>query len=329
MSETDKSEFLQDNYELFNDQDGAKLLDAFKTGNYNIIEEALSTNETLLENRKILLNQVEQELKIELAREGSDYNAAYVEQLQAYKKKLEDQNTLFQASLETRLEQQQNAIEQYKSMLESEKSALTDSLDKRKDAYSKYFDAINQEYDDQDYEEQAQTYMTNLAKLGSSTDAASMKQTKDLEQKLEDLEKERLKTLRERAQDALTQSIDDQVTEINNKFDKLLNSQQELLTALTTESKTNPADLFSKLVSTKVSSEGLTAVGLEDYLQTIQSTLGNYLSDIDWDNITTSTDENNNVVLNIAGKEVVLSSDDQQTLYDVILNAFKELGLAG
>ena len=329
MSETDKSEFLQDNYELFGGQDGEKLLEAFRSGNYNVIQEALSTNETLLENRKILLNQVEQELKIELAREGDDYNAAYVEQLQSYKRQLENEETLFQANLETRLDQQQKAIDQYKDMLEKEQDALTSSLDKRKDAYSKYFDAVNQEYDDQDYEETATRYTTNIEKLSSSTDAASMKQAKDLEQKLEDLEKDRLKTLRERAQDALTENIDDQVTEINDKFDKLLNDQQALLTALTTDSNSSTASLFSKLVSTQVSSGGLTAVGLEDYLQTLQSTLGNYLSDIDWDNISTTTDENNNVVLNISGKEVVLSSDDQQTLYNVILNAFKELGLAG
>lgn len=281
MSETDKSEFLQDNYELFGGEGGARLLEAFKTGNYNIIEEALSTNETLLKNRETLLNQVEQELKVELAREGDDYNAAYVEQLQAYKRRLENEETLFQASLETRLEQQQNAIDQYKDMLEKEQSALTDSLDKRKDAYSKYFDAVNQEYDDQDYEETAEKYTTNLEKLSSSTDTSSMKQAKDLEQKLEDLEKDRLQTLRERAQNALTESIDDQVTEINNKFDKLLNDQQALLTALTSDSNSSTASLFSKLVSTQVSSEGLTAVGLEDYLQTLQTTLGNYLSDID------------------------------------------------
>ena len=329
MSETDKSEFLQDNYELFGGQDGEKLLEAFRSGNYNVIQEALSTNETLLENRKILLNQVEQELKIELAREGDDYNAAYVEQLQSYKRQLENEETLFQANLETRLDQQQKAIDQYKDMLEKEQDALTSSLDKRKDAYSKYFDAVNQKYDNQDYEDTATRYTTNIEKLSSSTDAASMKQAKDLEQKLEDLEKDRLKTLRERAQDALTKNIDDQVTEINDKFDKLLNDQQALLTALTTNSNSSTASLFSKLVSTQVSSGDLTAVGLEEYLQTLQSTLGNYLSDIDWNNISTSTDENNNVVLNISGKEVVLNSDDQQTLYNVILNAFKELGLAG
>lgn len=327
MSDSDKASFLQDNADLFAGPDGDKLLAAFESGNYNLIQSALETNKTLLDNRKELLRQVEQELKVELAREGDDYNAAYVKQLEGYKKHLENQDTLFRASLETRLTQQNNAIEQYKSMLEKEQNALTDSLDKRKDAYSKYFDSINNESEDQDYEEQAAKLQANLGKLASSTNASSISQMESLQQSLEDLEKERLKTLRERAQEALTQSIEDQVTSINNKFDTLLNDQQALLTALTSDSESNQAAMLAKLISTQVSSEGLTAVGLEDYLSTLQSTLGNYLTGINWDSLSTSTNENNNLVLNIAGKEVELSSSDQQNMYQIIMQALQQLGL--
>lgn len=327
MSDSDKASFLQDNADLFAGKDGDKLLAAFESGNYNLIQSVLETNKTLLDNRKELLRQVEQELKVELAREGDDYNAAYVKQLEGYKKHLENQDTLFRASLETRLTQQNNAIEQYKSMLEKEQNALTDSLDKRKDAYSKYFDSINNESEDQDYEEQAAKLQANLGKLASSTNASSISQMESLQQSLEDLEKERLKTLRERAQEALTQSIDDQVTSINNKFDTLLNDQQALLTALTSDSESNQAAMLAKLISTQVSSEGLTSVGLEDYLSTLQSTLGNYLTGINWDSLSASTNENNNLVLNIAGKEVELSSSDQQNMYQIIMQALQQLGL--
>lgn len=327
MSQTDRSQFISDNYDIFSGADGDKLLKAFESGNYEMIETALRTNETLAKNRQELLDQVEQELKVELSREGDAYNAAYVQQLKEYKKSLENTEKVYQASLEVRLEQQQKAIDQYKDMLQQEQDALTDSLDKRKDAYEKYFEAVNEEKEDEDYEEQAELYQTNLNKLASSTDASSVKQMNDLQNKLEDLEKKRLDTLRERAQEALTANIDDQVSDINTKFDELLNDQQALLTALQGDANSSNASLLANLISNQVSSEGLTAVGLESFLQTLQSSLGNYMTGINWDDFSTTTNENNNVVLNIAGKEIVLNSDDQQAMYDAIKRALEQLGL--
>lgn len=327
MSQTDRSQFVSDNYDIFSGADGDKLLKAFESGNYEIIEMALRTNETLAKNRQELLDQVEQELKVELSREGDAYNAAYVQQLKEYKKSLENTEKIYQASLEVRLEQQQKAIDQYKDMLQQEQDALTDSLDKRKDAYEKYFEAVNEEKEDEDYEEQAELYQTNLNKLASSTDASSIKQMNDLQNKLEDLEKERLDTLREKAQEALTANIDDQVSDINTKFDELLNDQQALLAALQGDANSSNASLLANLISNQVSSEGLTAVGLESFLQTLQSSLGNYMTGINWDDFSTTTNENNNLVLNIAGKEIVLNSDDQQAMYDAIKRALEQLGL--
>lgn len=327
MSQTDRSQFVSDNYDIFSGADGDKLLKAFESGNYEMIETALRTNETLAKNRQELLDQVEQELKVELSREGDAYNAAYVQQLKEYKKSLENTEKIYQASLEVRLEQQQKAIDQYKDMLQQEQDALTDSLDKRKDAYEKYFNAVNEEKEDEDYEEQAELYQTNLNKLASSTDASSIKQMNDLQNKLEDLEKERLDTLRERAQEALTANIDDQVSDINTKFDELLNNQQALLAALQGDANSSNASLLANLISNQVSSEGLTAVGLESFLQTLQSSLGNYMTGINWDDFSTTTNENNNLVLNIAGKEIVLNSDDQQAMYDAIKRALEQLGL--
>ena len=327
MSQTDRSQFVSDNYDIFSGADGNKLLKAFESGNYEMIEIALRTNETLAKNRQELLDQIEQELKVELSREGDAYNAAYVQQLKEYKKSLENTEKVYQASLEVRLEQQQKAIDQYKDMLQQEQDALTDSLDKRKDAYEKYFEAVNEEKEDEDYEEQVELYQTNLNKLASSTDASSIKQMNDLQNKLEDLEKERLDTLREKAQEALTANIDDQVSDINTKFDELLNDQQALLAALQGDASSSNASLLANLISNQVSSEGLTAVGLESFLQTLQGSLGNYMTGINWDDFSTTTNENNNVVLNIAGKEIVLNSDDQQAMYDAIKRALEQLGL--
>ena len=41
MSESDKAEFIQDNADLFNQNGGEELLNAFKDGNYEKIEQAL------------------------------------------------------------------------------------------------------------------------------------------------------------------------------------------------------------------------------------------------------------------------------------------------
>ena len=43
---------------------------------------------------------------------------------------------------------------------------------------------------------------------------------KTFDSKIQELEKERLQTLRERAQEAVLQNLDDQVEQINKKFDK-------------------------------------------------------------------------------------------------------------
>ena len=325
MSDSERSEFLQDNMELFKGKSGADLLKAFESGNYQTIEEAMRSNTTLQNDREDLLKQVTQELQIELARQGDEYNAAYVKQLQDYKSHLEDENSFFQASLSTRLEQQQNAIDTYKQMLQQQQNDLVDSLNKRKDAYSKYFDAVNQAADDEDYEEKATLLATNLSKLGSSTNAGSQNISKTLEKQLEDLEKERLDTLRQRAQDSITSNIDSEVTEINNKFDDLLNNQQAMLDAM---QGTDSAELLANLISNEIATEGLTSVGFENYLQTLQTSLGNYLQGVDWTKIQAGENTtNNSLVLNVAGQDIELNSQDQQSMYEAIMQALRQLGL--
>lgn len=269
MSESDKAQFISDNQELFAGESGKTLLKAFETGNYNIIESALMNNTGLAKQREELLRQVEQTLLIELAREGEDYNAAYVAQLQEYKKYLEDYNNLYKASLDNRLDQEQKALEQYKKIEESKRDAEVETLEKRKEAYQNYFDEINQAEEDQNYEEQADTLINNLAKLGASSNADAAKQAKELENSLKKLEEDRLAELRQRAQEQITQNIDDQITEINEKFDELLNNSNLLLQAFLQQ--TDVEALISDSISTAIATDGLTNTGLEDFLQNLKS----------------------------------------------------------
>jgi chromosome segregation ATPase len=277
MSESDKAEFIQDNADLFSD---GKLLEAFESGNYAAIEEALKNNEALQKQLDQRRKEVEQELLIEEARTGADRNEAYIKQLKEYQEYLNNTEELFKASLEVRLEQEKNQLDEYKSYLEDQQDALEDSLNKRKEAYEKYFDAINQNEEDEEYEEQANLLISNLSKLSSTSNASAAKETQELEAELRNLEEERLKELRERAQEAILENMDDELAEISEKFDKLLESNQALLAAMQGDLD-NPLEFVTNLMTNKIQS-GATKLEMEDYIGSLQSTYGNVLgSDVD------------------------------------------------
>ena len=322
MSESDKAEFIQDNAELFSD---GNLLQAFESGNYEDIEKALSKNEAFKKQLKQRRKEIAQELLIEEARTGEARNEAYIAQLKAYQEYLNDTENLFKASLEVRLEQEQAQLDEYRSYLEDQQEALEDSLNKRKEAYEKYFDEINKEEEDEDYENQAELLISNISKLGSTTNASAQKQTKELEQQLKELEKERLKELRERAQEAVMENMDDTLEEISDKFDKLLESNQALLAVMKGDLN-NPVDFISDLISNKIES-GATALEVQDYIGNLQSTYGSVLgNNVEWDAIQVR-EENNQLFLNVNGHDVSLDTNNEQNLYQAIMKALREVGL--
>ena len=325
MTESDKAEFIQDNADLFAEEGGQELLRAFESGNYNKIEEALKNNEALQDRIKVQQEKTQQELLIEEARIGEDRNEAYIAELKRYQAYLSDVESMFKASLEIRLEQEQKQLDEYKSYLEKQQEALNDSLEKRKSAYEKYFEEINQEEADEDYEEQANQIISNLSKLGSSTNASAVQQTKELENQLKELEEERLKELRERAQEALLETMGTELEEINDKFDKLLENNQALLAAMQGELD-NPAEYISELLANKIEG-GATALEMEDYINTLQGTYGSVLGDnVDWDGIKVR-EENNQLFLNVNGQEIALDTNNEQNLYAAIMKALREVGV--
>lgn len=330
MSESDKTSFLSDHADLFQGESGAELLKAFETGNYDVIESALKHNTALQEQLQRRREEVNRELQIEEARVGDARNESYIKQLREYKAMLDNQNSLFKASLEVRLEQENKQIEAYKSVLQKQHDALVESLNKRKEAYQEYFDAINQNQEDEDYDKQASILQDNLSKLGSSTDANAVKQTKELETQLKDLEEERLKTLRERAQEQVIENMDDELEQINDKFDKLINSSQAILNEMIKAQNDDGANFIADLIATKVSDEGLTALGYKSFVNELESIFASKMPDFDWSalgNVSNSTTNANNLVLNISGEEVELNPSDKNALVDTILKALKELGL--
>lgn len=319
MSESERAEFIQDNAEIFND---GTLLKAFESGNYQDIEFALQNNKALRDQIKKRKEEVEQELLVEEARSGADRNEAYIAELKRYQAYLNDAENMFKASLKIRLEQEQKQLDEYRSLMEEEQEALEDSLNKRKDAYEKYFDAISQEEEDEEYEEQADLLISNLSKLGSTSNANAQQQTKELEQKLEELEEERLKELRERAQEAVIQNIDDELAEISDKFDKLLESNQALLAAMT-GSLEDPAKFVTNMISKEIGN-GQTALGMEEYIENLKTTYGSVLGDkIDWEVL---KEEIHQLFMNVNGQEITLNEEEQQTIYTAVTSAMTQIG---
>lgn len=325
MSNTEQSEFLAENAELFAGEEGAELQKAFLTGDYDRIREALKANTTLQKNLDNEIREVNTELQAELAKRNEEYNQALVDFLQERLRQLKDMDDFFSVDLETLVEQENERIEAYKELLQSQEEALTKSLEKRKEAYQKYFDAINQTAEDEEYEEKAELYISNLAKLSGSTSMTAKAQTEELQNSLAELEKERLQTLRERAQEAVIQNIDDTISSINTHFEELLENNREILNLLKgTQGNELVADLLSQ-----ESFAGKTANEAQQYLNEIQTTFGSQVSNIDWNLIKPTINESGNLVLNIGDQVIEISGNSAQgrDLRQEILNAIKQIGI--
>lgn len=327
MDETERTQFIQDNYTLFQGENGKALYQAFEEGNYKAIQQALATNEALREQIALRLQDLKTRLQIAEAQEEiNDAEVNYLkEQISLYEDYMDKESSVYQADLKLRLEKEQAQLDLYKEYLEKQKEALTDSLDKRKEAYEKYFDAIDREEADEEYEAKADLLTANLSKLASSTNASAMQQTKELQQKFEELEKERLQELRERAREAVLDNLDTEVSQINEKFDKLLEDQAALLAAMQGEIAEDPNGFSNRLISSGI--ENMTATQAEDFIKnSFSSAFASELPTDALDNVKV-TQQGENLYLNINGQEIQIGDSEQQDLYLIVMNALRQLGL--
>ena len=325
MSKTEQSTFMSEHTAEFSGEDGAKLLEAFETQDYSRIEEALKNNQTIRNNLDRQIQQVRQELGVEESKLGAARDEGKIKMLQEILAQLEA-DTFYQVDLETLVEQQNARINAYKELLKKEEELLTKSLEERKNAYQSYFDSINQKSEDENYEEKAGLLTANLAKLSGSTSMTAKAQTEELQNSLAELEKERLDTLRQRAQEAVIQSIDDTITEINDSFAELLENNREILNLLKgTSGESLVADLLSQdSFSTKTAAEA------QQYLNEIQSTFGSQVSSIDWSKVSVS-ETGGQLTLNIGDQVIQLSGKEAQgrNIKEAILTALAQNGING
>lgn len=324
MSESDRAQFLSDNAEIFSGPEGDKILKAFESGDFERIQQAMQENTRLQEELRKNLQDIETRIAIEEAKIGDERNEAQIKYLKQLKARLEDGSAMFQASLEVRLDQEKQQLEIYKDYLEKQRDALKESLEDRKAAYQDYFDTINKEEEAEDYEEQAQTYISNLSKISSSSDAASKSQAKELTQKLQDLEEERLKTLRQEAQEQVVSNIDEQVSSIDDKFDDLLDTDSKILAALNGDTNAGGQDFLTSMLATNLI--GKTALEAEDYIK--NSFASAFGSKLDVDQVSVSQTSGGDLILNVAGQTINLSQNDSNTLAREIYDALARLGIS-
>lgn len=326
MKITDRMSFIQENADLFAGAEGEAMLKAFETGDYNLIQQALKSNNYLKEQREKLIQKAETDLALELAKNAEDQNKSYISVLREYIKELNDVESFYQADLETRLNKENEQLEEFKKMLEAQQKAVEDSLNKRKEAYEKYYEAINEREEDTDYEKESTQLQTNLAKLATSSDASAASMRKELEQSLQDLEEERLKTLRERAQEAVLNSMDDELSAISAKFDDVLNNQQALL-AMFNKQLEDPSTFLSNLITSQAADGKMTQLQLDSWLNTFKTTYSGVIDSNILDALTARTDSNGNLTINIGGDEVVnVSQSDAKALADALKAAIIQYG---
>ena len=290
-------------YEALFSQEG--FYEAFTSGK-DLTGLIKDSNSYFEQTRKNLVAQIDEALK--------SATGGYKQQLIMLKANLEKEETVYAVSFQKRLEREQAAVNKYKEYLQQQTDDLKNALNDRKNAYQKYFDAINQEYEDQDYEEQQQLLIENLGKIGAGTDATSMAKIASLESTLKENEKERRETLRQRAQDTLLNSLDDQVSNIEKSLEEQLANEKILLETIKSESfgKT----IFNGMLNAIASGGGLTGSQYNSIteLVTTMVSAGADLSKLD------EYIKMENGIISIGS--FVLNREDNPEAYDTLANLF-------
>lgn len=324
LSESEKTQFLNDNQDLFKGEQGAALAKAFENGNYEMIKNALMSSDILNKEYEKLQAEIDRELSYQMSLSEDSRDYAYVQYLKDQKEFYAQKDKLFKISIEEEKKQQDAQLDAYKDYLQKQQDALTESLEKQKEAYEKYFDQINEIAEDEDYEEKAELLVSNISKLSGSNATTEAKRA-DLEKQLEDLEKERLQQLRERAQEQIISNIEDEIEAISDKFDKLLDSNQALLLALTGEVN-NPEEFVAKMISTEIKNGADTALDIQSFLNDLQSNFGMLTSGYDFSKLDIKEDENKNLILNVNGTTYNLTQTEEKNLFEVIMTALTQIG---
>ncbi len=323
LSESDKTKFINDNPDLFAGSSGANLLEAFNSGNYVAIEKALSENEGLRKRIKELEKDVDRALEVELAKTEDARDYGYIKYLEEKKKWLEDKTNIYKVSLKEQLELENKQLNEYKKLLEKQKKTLVDSLNKRKEAYQKYFQDIERSEQLEDYEQRKADLEEKILRISSSGDSNSLESRRELEKELAALEKDHAKDARKQAQELMVQAIDQNLDDINKKFDEVLQNQKLLLETMKKDFGSNGSLVIDKMLM--AAKKDMTDMQYRDFVNNFQRIFSPIVPAYDWEAAQNTTNQNN-MYLNVNNKNVQLSDNEAQKLIDYIIKALAGKG---
>lgn len=133
---------------------------------------------------------------------------------EAYDQMCADAETLAQAE-----------IDQQTAVLE----AQIEALEERRDAYENYFNELDNLQEEEENAETHDSLVNQIAALSGALDGQSKAKIKELQSELEDLKEEELQNQRERQQDALLDSIDNETEKLNKQMETLNDSLSKLM----------------------------------------------------------------------------------------------------
>lgn len=249
MTAAQRSDFMASNAGLFQDENGKfsqEKFDRFTSGGdiSSMIADYQNTERSRIAQDysaqliadNVRLSGLKDELALATTQADRDVIEAKIEALKgeiaATEYMIENLPDMYELSLAEIVKAQQAQIAYQKEVLQEQQDNLIKSLEKRKEAYQNYFDAINEAYKTQTYEEDKARILEQMGKLGAGTDATSLAKAAELQKQLIELEKGRAEERRQAAQDAVMESIDNQIETSNEKFDEMIKNDSLVLAAI-------------------------------------------------------------------------------------------------
>lgn len=173
----------------------------------------------------------------------------------------EKQKEVYDQMYEVAEQLAQNDIDNQTKAIE----AQIETLEARKEAYEDYFNELDALQDEEDNAETHDSLVKQIAALSGALDGQSKSKIKELQAELEDLKEEELQNQRERQQDAILDSIDNETEELNTQLDNLNESLNKLMeeylsnSDLLQPSATNYATSTADTVNTTTSTPNTSA----------------------------------------------------------------------
>lgn len=174
---------------------------------------------------------------------------------------------LQQQAVDDAIANQEFYLEHMKSAYEKEAEALKESLDERKEMYDKYFDALEGEEETQDYEKERQTLINRIAKLSTATDSESLKQLKEAQQELGELNKEYNSSQREQRREAVSTRLDEASENIDKKLEEILADGNELWKEWINQAKSLDEESAKAWLSSLGQFDGMTDLMIDNFMK--------------------------------------------------------------